>query len=120
MTTQTLSLRTKQYLALHGAFFLLSLSGVFSKLAAQSDKLISWRFISFYVVSILIQMFFMYQWQQFLKFIPLSIAYTNRAINLIWGMGWGWLIFGEMIRPAMIIGSLLVILGIAIMSRDEI
>lgn len=116
MNEQTGKDKIKVFLTLHFAFFLMSISGICSKTAAQSDSIWSWNFIIFYNISSTLQIFFVYQWQQILKVIPLSVAYVHRAVNLIWGMLWGFLIFGETIRPAMLLGSALVIFGLYVMS----
>lgn len=107
------------YMRLHLGFFVISLSGIASKIAATSDSILSWRFVVFYFTSVVLQMYFMYHWQQILKYIPLSIAYIHRAVNFIWAMLWGYLIFQETLRPAMLLGSILVILGLYIMSEPQ-
>ena len=116
MNEQNRKDKIKVFLTLHFSFFLMSISGICSKTAAQSDSIWSWNFIIFYNISSTIQIFFVYQWQQILKVIPLSVAYVHRAVNLIWGMLWGFLIFSETIRPAMLLGSALVIFGLYVMS----
>ena len=49
----------------------------------------------------------------------LSVAYANRAIVVFWGMLWGKLVFNEEIRPNMIIGAVIIILGILIVVSSD-
>lgn len=55
-------------------------------------------------------------WQQIIKRLPLTIAYANRAIGIIWGMIWSRLVFGDVITPKKIIGAAIVIVGIVLYS----
>lgn len=51
---------------------------------------------------------------------PLTTAFANKAVTIIWGMLWGVLIFRESITPAMIIGSVVIIAGIwLVVTSDE-
>jgi hypothetical protein len=61
-------------------------------------------------------------WQQVIKRMPLSSAYANRAVTVIWGLFWGVVLFGESITPGKIIGALLIVAGIALyahIDRDD-
>ena len=55
-------------------------------------------------------------WQQIIKRLPLTFAYANKAIGVIWGMFWGLVAFGESITPKKIIGAVIVIAGIVLYS----
>ena len=55
-------------------------------------------------------------WQQLIKRIPLTVAYANKAVTLVWGLVWGWLFFGESITPGKIIGIIMVMAGVVIYS----
>ncbi len=45
---------------------------------------------------------------------PLSAAYANRAVKVIWGGIWGALLFHERLTAGKIMGGLLVLCGVAL------
>ena len=57
-------------------------------------------------------------WQQIIKKYDLSIAYANRAFAIFWTALWSVVIFGESLRPAWVIGILLVFCGIFTVNSD--
>ena len=57
-------------------------------------------------------------WQQIIKKYDLSIAYANRAFAIFWTALWSMIIFKETLRPAGIIGILLVFFGILTVNSD--
>ena len=51
---------------------------------------------------------------------PLTVAYANKPVSLIWGMVWGTLIFKEGITWKMILGAVIIFAGIClVVSEDE-
>ena len=105
--------KTKLYLALHLFLMLYSTGGIVSKLAA-GQAFLSVPFITFYALEILILAVYALGWQQFVKRMPLSVAYANKAVTVIWGSLWGVLVFHEHLTPGKIIGGLLVLCGVAL------
>ena len=104
--------RTKLYLALHTFLMIYSMAGIVSKLAA-GEEFLSPRFLVLYGIEILILAFYAVGWQQFIKRMPLSVAYANKAVTVIWGCVWGVLIFHEHLTVGKIAGALLVLCGVA-------
>ena len=109
----TMKQSTKLYIALHLFLMFYSVSGVVSKLAAGKPFL-SPAFIALYGIEILILGVYAIGWQQFIKRMPLSVAYANKAVTVVWGCVWGVLIFREQLTPGKIIGALLVLCGVAL------
>lgn len=109
----------KYYVILHIILLIFSTCGIFSKLAA-SYKFLSFGFILFYSISILILFIYTIAWQQILKKIPLITAFLNKSITIIWSMLWGIIIFNENITLKMIIGSIVVLCGVSlVVSSNE-
>jgi multidrug transporter EmrE-like cation transporter len=109
----------KKYLPLHAIFLLYSLCGVFSKLSAKQDFL-SISFIIFYGLSLFILVVYSLLWQIILQKLPLTIAYSNKGVVVIWGILWGFLFFGENFTIIKIVAAILIIAGIAVIgSADE-
>lgn len=101
------------FIILHLLFCIYSLSGIFSKLASFEDAFSCYYIVLyFFIVGIL----FIYSigWQQIIKKLPLSVAYSNKAIIVIWSMIWGYIFFGECVHVKNIIAILLIVTGIII------
>ena len=106
-------------LALQGAVLLFSLSSVMLKLAGTADFL-SFRFFLFYALGLGLLGMYAILWQQFLKRMPLGIAYANRAMSMLWSMVFGFLLFRETIKWNMVLGVAVIATGILIMvTADE-
>ena len=103
----------KIYFVLHALMALFSLSPVCSKLAGQQDFL-SVPFLVFYSLVIVILGVYALAWQQVIKRMPLTTAYANKAVTVVWGMVWGALLFHETITPQKIIGAVIIVAGIVL------
>jgi drug/metabolite transporter (DMT)-like permease len=97
-------------------FAFLSLSSVFMKFASL-EKILLYKGI-YYCLSIFTLGIFALLWQKLLKKYDLSKVYVFKATTIIWGMLFGFLIFGEKIKFTMIIGSIITILGIIIVIKE--
>lgn len=108
----------KYFLLLHFMFFIYSTSGIFGKIAATQN----WCSIPFmvcYAGVIGVLIIYAIGWQQVIKHLPLSVAFVNKPVVIIWGMLWASTIFGEHITVRNIIGVVLIVLGIEVYSRRE-
>ena len=103
------------YIALHVVILIYSFSGICSKTAASKDFL-SFEWLLFYGLVLLILAFYAIVWQQILKKLPLNVAYANKAITVIWGMLLGCIVFNETVNVPRIIGGVLILAGIILMS----
>ena len=78
------------------------------------------KWIFFYGLVVGILGFYAIAWQQVLKHLPLITTYANKAVTTIWGLIWGFLIFGEQITIQKIIGAVVVIFGVyLVVAGDE-
>lgn len=105
--------KLKTIFLLHILLLVFSLSGVCSKLAA-SEEFLSFRFCLCYAGVIGILGIYAIAWQQIIKNLPLTTAYANKAVTVVWGIVWGVLFFSEQITPGKIIGAIIVIAGVVI------
>lgn len=110
--------KIRPYIVLHFALLLLSFTGVLSKLAAE-NSFFSPRWIIFYVAMIFVLGIYALIWQQVIKRIPLSTAFMNKAVTIIWALVWGFIIFGEDIDFLKIIGAVVVIIGVLLFVRAD-
>lgn len=103
--------KVKTIILLHCILAVYSTSTIFSKLAA-GQKFLSIKFCLFYVMIILLLGFYAIGWQQIIKRMPLTAAFANKAVTVVWGIIWGFVFFKEPITKGKVIGAVLVILGI--------
>ena len=100
------AVKGKVFLALQLSLLFSSLSGVASKMAAKQPflSMVGYAFV----------------WQQILHYLPLTFAYANKGVSLVWGMIWGALFFQEKITWNMILGAVVIFFGIyLVVTSDE-
>lgn len=103
---------------LQAVFLIYSISSVVSKLASGKEML-SFGFILFYGLDVMILGIYALLWQQVIKKFELSIAYANKAITLLWALVWGIVLFHEQITFGKVAGIVLVMIGIFILNSGE-
>ena len=110
--------KLKTLVLLHGMLMIYSMSGICSKLAAGVPFL-SLPFCFYYGIVILLLGFYAIGWQQVIKRLPLTAAYANKAVTVVWGLVWGLLFFKESITPGKVIGVALVVLGVVLFAGAD-
>ena len=103
---------------LHLLLLLFSLTTVLSKLAAGEDFL-SLRFCLFFGGEFVLLGIYAIGWQQILKRLPLTLAYTNKAVTLVWSMVFGVLLFHETVSLKQLIGCALAVAGVVLFVRAD-
>lgn len=109
MTKQKL----KTIFFLHMMLMIYSMSGICSKKAAGVPFL-SIQFCFYYGMIILLLVFYAVGWQQIIKRLPLTTAFANKAVTVVWGIIWGFVFFHEAITMNKIVGAVFVIAGVVI------
>lgn len=109
---------TKWIIITHILLLCYSTEGIFSKLAAR-EAFLSIQFIVLYGIVLLILAVYALGWQQIIKHLPLTSAYANKAVTVVWGIIWGVLVFHEQVTAGKIIGAVLVILGVALYAEAD-
>lgn len=79
---------------------------------AAAQEMFSFKFFLFYGLVLFLLFVYALAWQRILKYMPLTIAYANKGITIIWGMVWGALLFHEAITVKTIIGGAIILAGI--------
>ena len=103
--------RVRTLVLLHIMLMIYSMSGICSKLAAE-QKFLSITFCLYYGLIIVLLGFYAIGWQQIIKRMPLTAAFANKAVTVVWGIIWGFVFFKEPITLGKVIGAILVIVGI--------
>ena len=87
---------------------------------ASTQPFLSLRFCLCYGGMIAILGVYAIAWQQIIKQMSLTTAFCNKAVEIVWGILWGVLIFKEAIKWNMILGAVIVIAGVIIVvTADE-
>lgn len=110
--------QAKWFLLLHGILGVYAASSVFSKLAAQQPFL-SAAFILLYGAMLAALVVYAFGWQQVIKHLPLTTAYANKAVTVVWGILLGLLIFGEAVTLRQLLGAAIIIAGIVLFVRAD-
>lgn len=110
--------KTKILVLLHIMLMIYSMSGICSKLAAN-ERFLSLKFCILYGLVIALLGFYAIGWQQIIKRLPLTTAFANKAVTVVWGLVWGLIIFHESITIGKVVGALMVIAGIVIYALAE-
>lgn len=112
--------KIKVMFLLHIMLMIYSMSGICSKMAAKQEFL-SISFCIYYGIIILLLGFYAIGWQQIIKRLPLTTAFANKAITVVWGLVWGFVFFQEPITIRKIAGAFLVIAGVVLYAKaDEV
>ena len=64
-------------------------------------------------------MIYAFGWQKVIKHLPLTTAYANKAITVIWGIVFGILFFHERIGIKDIIGAVIIIAGVLLYVKSD-
>ena len=95
-----------------------TLSTVFAKFAS-GEEFLSFKFILFYGIEMLILGLYAIIWQQLIKKFDISVAYANKAMGLLWSIIWAILIFNDTITIKNIRGVIIVIIGTIIVNSEN-
>lgn len=110
--------KIKTFFVLHIMLMVYSMSGIFSKLASRQDFM-SISFCFYYGLIIVFLGIYAVGWQQIIKRLPLTTAFANKAITVVWGIIWGMIFFHEMISWTKILGAVCVMSGVMIFARSD-
>lgn len=109
----------KAFIFLQVALFIVSLGGIFSKMAGR-QAFMSKEFFLFYGLLLVVLVVYAIAWQQVLKRISLTVAYASKGIGIIYSILWGYIFFDEKIEWNMILGAILVLCGVYCYIVEEI
>ena len=108
----------KTLLGLHLLLAVYSLCSICGKLASNFAFL-SWQFILCYGGMIAVLGIYAIGWQQVIKRMPLTSAYANKAVTIVWGIIWGALLFHESVTPLKLLGATIVLAGVVLFSLAD-
>ena len=86
---------------------------------ASKESTISLRFCFFYGIIIILLGVYAIGWQQIIKRLPLTTAFANKAITVVWGIVWGFVFFHETITWGKVLGAIIIVTGVVIYSYAD-
>lgn len=107
------AIKTGTFLFLHLLLMVYSFGGLFSK-RASGCAFLNKEFLLNYGIEILILTVYAIGWQQVLKNLPLTLAFANKAVTIVWGIVWGAIFFSEPVTMGRVVGALLVVVGVVL------
>ena len=110
--------KIKTLVLLHIMLMIYSMSGICSKLAS-GQQFLSFKFCLYYGLIIVLLGFYAIGWQQIIKRMPLTAAFANKAVTVVWGIIWGFIFFHKPITAGKVIGAVLVIAGIVMYAMAD-
>lgn len=116
--TRAVGSEAKALVALHVLLAVYSLSSVCAKLASGFEFM-SFGFIGCYAGMIALLGAYAVGWQQIIKRLPLTYAYANKAVTVLWGIVWGVLLFHEQVSAPKLLGAAVVLAGVVLFSLAE-
>lgn len=103
---------------MQGLMLLFSLSAVLSKTIGLENS-ITLHAILLYICLLGVLGVYAILWQKVIKSVPLSFAYVNKGVTVIWGLIWGRIFFDERISPFNLAGCILIIVGIILFASSD-
>ena len=79
----------------------------------------SFQFILYYGLEMMILGVYAIVWQQLIKKFEISVAYANKAMGLLWSIVWAILIFKDTVSIKNVIGVVIVIIGTMIVNSED-
>jgi len=97
------------------AFFVYSLTGVFSKLASQ-NQFLSFKYIGFFGCVLIMLGLYAILWQKVLSFMPLHKAFLCKSICIVITLAISYFVFAETLTLNNILGATCIIAGLVVLS----
>ncbi len=112
------SSRTLWLVVLQLTMLLYATTSIFSKNASRYP-FASLPFILFYGGMIGVLVVYAVLWQQVITHLPLTLAFANKAVNILWGVVFGIAFFSESINGVQAAGCLVIMLGTVLYMRAD-
>ena len=110
----------KNFLLLHGTLLLYAVVSIFAKRAglsmAAGETAGTFLWLGLELLSLMV---YTVLWQKTLGLMPLSFAYSNKAVCTLWTFLFGILFFGETLTWGKITGILIVLAGVWLVVTDN-
>lgn len=110
--------RLKDIIFLNIIVFYYPVVSIIAKFASRYE-FASINFIKLYLLQVFAIGIYAILWQRAIKKFPLSLAYSNKALTIVYNMFWACLFFNEKINIQNVIGALIILIGIWVVVKDD-
>ena len=107
-----------KYIILLVINFIFSTVSIFTRIAAEYEFL-SIQYLCMLIVAIFILGVYALSWQQIIKQMPISDAYMFKGTSIVFVLLLSSFIFDEIITWPNVVGSIIIILGIALFAKAD-
>lgn len=114
--------KARDYIQLHLNILLFSFTSVLSKMAStqyNKNGLHSWILYLLLFLMIANCGIYALAWQQVIKKFPLTTAYANKSVAVLWSQIWAVVIFHESLSVRNIVGIMVVLIGVLVVQQYE-
>lgn len=111
--------KLKQFFVLHLLLMVYSVASLLSKTASGASFL-SPEFCLLYGGILVILALYAFGWQQILRRMDLTTAFSNKAVTVVWGIIWGALFFAEPVTAPKVVGAVMIIAGVVLFSHADV
>ncbi|ASW42454.1 DMT family transporter [Clostridium isatidis] len=108
----------KDIIFLNAIIFYYPIVSILAKVASQHE-IFSIDFIKWYFLQLVSIGIYAILWQKAIKNFDLSFAYSNKALVIIYNLFWAAILFNETITIKNVVGSIIILIGIRVMVKDE-
>ncbi|MBQ9685556.1 MAG: EamA family transporter [Oscillospiraceae bacterium] len=113
----TRKINFKLMLGLQGAVVIYSFADICAKLAS-AHPFLTLPYVLWIGTEVLVLGVYALCWQQIIKKVDISVAYSNRAAAIVWTTLWAALVFHEHISVQNVLGIGILFAGIWMVNRD--
>ena len=103
---------TLNYVGLHLLYLAYSWVIILIKLASF-HPIITTEYATYMFFAVVLLGAYAIFWQKVIRTVDLSVAYPQKGVVVFWTMLWSYLLWGDRLTPMNIVGSLVIIAGIA-------
>ena len=114
-----MSSKIRTFFALHMLLMVYSVSSLLSK-CASGVPFLSIEFCLFYAGIIALLGIYALGWQLILARMPLTTAFSSKAVTVVWGIVWGVVFFSETLSNPNVVGAKKLIAGVVVLSHAAI
>ncbi len=110
--------KIKNVIIIQGIYVVYSFILIIGKMASK-HRLFSPMFILFFALELLVFGIYAVLWQQVMKKVELTLAYSGKGAVILWTLLWSLLIFNESVKFTNVFGALIIFIGIYVVMSDE-
>ncbi|HRF48136.1 MAG TPA: EamA family transporter [Anaerolineales bacterium] len=106
------------YVGLHLLYFIYSWVIVLIKLSSFFPVFAA-EYLIYLVCAVILLGAYAFFWQKAIRNVDLSLAYPQKGVVVLWTLLWSYLLWGEIVTPQNVVGSAVIVAGIALVASNH-